>query len=419
MYGLGLMMMGIIRPEDDEDNIEKYLDFRNTISPTVDQNYFVIPTGYDAVDNKYTYIQIAKTQSLTPFFSLGQGIMDNFLRRQVGQEEIPFNKIMRNSWKAMSNNIDPTNLTTLFTTEGDSSTKVRETFGNLASRLPLAKAAFTAYAGHDFYFDQPLSADIGKVPSQLEGQTDKKIEKFYKDLALKTGFSAVRTKAFVESLITSPNTNPFVGLFYVGSDIITTDVTLQDGAKDFLGYNKEKQRFVFNEIPVINRAIRETSDFTRRLNSMNNTIDIKELDNLLLEEGELNINSTKIANEYKRQLREAKSDDEIAKIYKEAMKKAETFALENYADDVFDQQKLLTKVSNKLQNYDIDGNVWDIKETAGTSKKAQAMLIYGYYGDKALTDGNIQNSLKEAGVWSDETILYYQERVKIENEKNK
>ena len=71
--------------------------------------------------------------------------MDNFLRRQVGQEEIPFNKIMRNSWKAMSNNIDPTNLTTLFTTEGDSSTKVRETFGNLASRLPLAKAAFTAF----------------------------------------------------------------------------------------------------------------------------------------------------------------------------------------------------------------------------------------------------------------------------------
>ena len=419
MYGLGLMMMGIIRPEDDEDNIEKYLDFRNTISPTVDQNYFVIPTGYDAVDNKYTYIQIAKTQSLTPFFSLGQGIMDNFLRRQVGQEEIPFNKIMRNSWKAMSNNIDPTNLTTLFTTEGDSSTKVRETFGNLASRLPLAKAAFTAYAGHDFYFDQPLSADIGKVPSQLEGQTDKKIEKFYKDLALKTGFSAVRTKAFVESLITSPNTNPFVGLFYVGSDIITTDVTLQDGAKDFLGYNKEKQRFVFNEIPVINRAIRETSDFTRRLNSMNNTIDIKELDNLLLEEGELNINSTKIANEYKRQLREAKNDDEIAEIYKEAMNKAESFVKENYADDIFDQQKFLTKVSNKLQNYDVDGNVWDIKETAGTSKKAQAMLIYGYYGDKALTDGNIQNSLKEAGVWSDETILYYQDRVRIENEKKK
>ena len=33
------------------------------------------------------------------------------------------------------------------------------------------------------------------------------------------------------------------------------------------------------------------------------------------------------------------------------MKKAETFALENYADDVFDQQKLLTKVSNKLQNF--------------------------------------------------------------------
>lgn len=57
---------------------------------------------------------------------------------------------------------------------------------------------------------------------------------------------------------------------------------------------KEKERFVFNEIPVINRAIRETSDFTRRLNSMNNTIDSKELDNLLLEEGELNINSTNI-----------------------------------------------------------------------------------------------------------------------------
>lgn len=438
MYGLGLMLMSIIRPDDEKDNIENYLDFRSTLSPTVRRNYFAIPTKYDAIDNKYTYIQIAKTQSMTPFLTVTEGVMDNFLKLQVGKEEISFKEIItdawramantvtdkgdktiRNSFEAMSNNIDPTNLTTLFTTEGDLATKTRETFGKVASRLPLIKAAFTAWSGHDFYFDQPLSPDIDTVVSSLEGQNDKKVEQFYKDLALKTGYSAVRTKAFVESLITSPNTNLFVGFFYAGADIITTDVDFKDGMKDFLGYNKDKQRFVFNEIPAINRIMRESSDFTRTLNSMDKNVDKEELNNLLYEGGELLVNSTKIANKYLRPLREAKTDQEIAEIYNKAMDEAEKYALENYGDDVFDQKTLLTKVSNKLQNFNIDGNAWDIKEESKGIKKVQALLIYAFYKDKALTDGNIQNSLKEAGVWSDETILYYQERVKIENEKNK
>ena len=86
---------------------------------------------------------------------------------------------------------------------------------------------------------------------------------------------------------------------------------------------------------------------------------------------------------------------------------------------MYDQKTLLTKVSNKLQNFNIDGNAWDIKEESKGIKKAQALLIYGFYKDKALTDPQIQNSLKEAGVWSKETILYYEDRVRIESEKNK
>lgn len=35
-----------------------------------------------------------------------------------------------------------------------------------------------------------------------------------------------------------------------GADIITTDVDFKDGMKDFLGYNKDKRRFVFNEIQL-------------------------------------------------------------------------------------------------------------------------------------------------------------------------
>ena len=74
-------------------------------------------------------------------------------------------------------------------------------------------------------------------------------------------------------MVTSPTTNPFVGIFYAGSDAIFTDVTAKEAIRDFFGYNKQKDKWMFREAPAINRAIKETSDFSRQLNQATDTSD--------------------------------------------------------------------------------------------------------------------------------------------------
>lgn len=56
--------------------------------------------------------------------------------------------------------------------------------------------------------------------------------------------------------------------------------------------------------------------------------------------------------------------------------KLKNFTLENCGDDVFDQKTLLTKVSNKLQNFNIDGTAWDIKEESKGIKKVGITNIW-------------------------------------------
>ena len=59
-------------------------------------------------------------------------------------------------------------------------------------------------------------------------------------------------------------------MFYAGSDAIFTDVTAKEAIRDFFGYNKQKDKWMFREAPAINRAIKETSDFSRQLNQAEN-----------------------------------------------------------------------------------------------------------------------------------------------------
>ena len=70
----------------------------------------------------------------------------------------------------------------------------------------------------------------------------------------------------------------------------------------------------------------------------------------------------------------------------------------------------MDRAITKLQNYDTDGRVWDIKYSAENNPEAQAFLIYSYFGDIQQNEDSerIIRSLKSAGLTSNSIMSYYQ-----------
>ena len=417
-FGIGLYFIGAIRPDDEDEDketlINNYLDFRESLTPEQKKNYFALPVGYNKADNSYEVLLVAKSQPLTPLFVLSEEISENILKRQVGKEEKSMNDIIASMGRAFSDNIDPTSLSTLFTGKGKTfADNVKTTAGKLASRNPFFKGVATALTGYDFYFNQPLQDTTSGKLSKFEGQSSNRVEQFYKDFGLASNFSPVRTKAFIESLITSPTTNPFVGLFYAGSDAIFTDVTVKEAIKDFFGYNKQKNKWMFREMPAINRAIKETSYFSRQLNQAENIKTDDEYIKALEETEYMRMKSDEIISEYLDKARNAQYQDEADDFVKQGLEVALIYAKDKYKDDPIRGKQFMDRAITKLQNYDTDGRVWDIKYSAENNPEAQALLIYSYFGDIEQNDDSerIIRSLKAAGLTSNSVMSYYQKIV--------
>jgi len=77
--------------------------------------------------------------------------------------------------------------------------------------------------GIDGYTGNVLDWDRGKIPEELEGRYNKNVEQFYKEIGDQVGYSPVRMKSAVESFITTPSTNPYVGLGYAAGELIAAD----------------------------------------------------------------------------------------------------------------------------------------------------------------------------------------------------
>ena len=422
-FGIGLYFMGVIRPDDEDENketlINNYLDFRESLTPEQKKNYFTLPVGYNKADKSYEVLLIAKSQPLTPLFILSEEVSENILKRQVGKKEKPIEDIISSMGRAFSDNIDPTSLSTLITGNGRTfAENVKTTAGKLASRNPVFKGVATSLSGYDFYFNQPLQDTQSGKLTKFEGQSSNRVEQFYKDFGLASDFSPVRTKAFIESIVTSPTTNPYLGLFYAGSDAMFTDVTIREAVKDFLGYNKQKGKWMFRETPVINRAIKETSDFSRQLNKLDESVKDDKYVKALEETEYMRMESDKIVSEYVDKAKNAQYQDEADAFVRQGLEASLEYVQDKYKDDPIRGKQFMDRAINKLRNYDTIGTVWDIKYRAENNPEAQAILIYSYFGDIQQNEDSerIMRSLKTAGLTSSSIMSYYQ---KILEENNK
>jgi hypothetical protein len=192
---------------------EIYFETLKGVSPYDLRNYYIFPKGTKDSNGNWEYWRIAKAQSLSPFINTSE----HFLRKfYADMHDIEYKQDFgKELWETVNMNVLPIG------------TDLKSTIG----RVPLVDA-YVASLGIDAYTGNPLDWKRGKIPAELEGLNNDKVENFYKELGEAVGYSPVRMKSMLESFITTPSTNPYVGVAYMGAEYIT-DGTKKDMLKDF------------------------------------------------------------------------------------------------------------------------------------------------------------------------------------------
>ena len=364
--GLSLFLIASSKGDDDEDKTahEIYLDAMAGVSKYQKSKYMNIVTGEKNEDGQYRVIKIAKAQELSPVISVTDDITENMIRGVIGKEPKSNETIIKNAMFSLKNNVLPIDVT--------------NPFGTIV-RNPVAKAWLTYQTGYDFFRDQPLAMGLEANPAPYEGLDMKSVENFYKDLGPKYGLSPVRSKAFVESLITTPDTNPFVGIIYGGAEAMSSN-------KDAKSIGEDLANNIYKSTGK--RIVSYTSDFNRNLEAKQKLE--KQIDEIKLKDAILK-SEIKLA-----------SDRFIAKdITKEQL-------MDEFKDlDPFDKKRALMKIRDKKMMKNVESNIIDIKYEK--SAKVKALMIQNYYGnilDKSDDSKEVIIQMKKAGNILTPEVIY-------------
>ncbi|MCL1656819.1 hypothetical protein M2T79_09435 [Elizabethkingia miricola] len=364
VLGMHLMInfiMGLIRPPEKEDEPvnKSYADFLDGISPSQKMNYWNIPVGWDKEEKQWKVLRIAKAQQLIPISILFEGAYEDHIRSSVGMTK---RGSIKNTWKnftkALGDNIDPTHLASALEDPSKSQSYFDAAFKLIGSN-PASKGLTQYYTGYDTFREQPLSFDIGKVSRKYEGADKANVEDFYKELGKALDDSPVRLKALVESIITSPQTNPFVGIMYGGADAIVTDVDA-----------KKRAGVIYDSF--IKRILSETSDFNRQLNKK--ALVQEQLDKNTDEYGETRNKAKQILNKYG-------SVNQLLKNEKSLIAD-----IEGYSKDPVIQKDLVNRIKSLVKKDGISSMVFDVKYGTNNNVKNKALLIYTYAEGMSATE---------------------------------
>jgi hypothetical protein len=220
----------------------------------------------------------------------------------------------------------------------------------------MIKAILTYQTGYDFFREEPLSMKLESKPAPYEGMDMKSVEGFYKKLGSSAGLSPVRSKAFVESLITTPSTNPFIGFLYGGAEAMTSDKEAKE-----IGSNLVKNL----KRSTVKRLVSYTSDFNRNLDTQNKLND--KIEEIKLKDAILNSEIKEISDEF--------ISDKISE---------KKFVSELKDLNEFDRRRAFNKAKDRKKLKNIDANIIDIKYEKDAEIKA--LMIKSYYGN--ILDGS-------------------------------
>jgi hypothetical protein len=350
--------MFMLAGDDDEPEEEKgktsdkkYIEFIEGVSQETRDKYHLIPTKKRDEKGNRIANKIAKEQLLIPYYNLVETLIENRIRVRAGYKEIGWDKIGEKLYKDISQyNLSMAEPSTDIPVLSQAEMVV----GKLKD-IPLFKAGVSAYAGYDLYRNKPLDK-YAKITA-LEGMSNPQVEDFYKHLGSQLGISPIRTKSAIESMITSPQSNPYLATGYEVMDYAFTDKSMENlgsGVKEMLLKG------------VKNRATTKSTEYTRAENLLSDSKN-EQINAMLKEEA--------IRQLYKDKAQEVIAGEVTAE---EVLKELEGqySGDANYRSYV---KSFRTAIKTSLRSEGADGMMQRIKREK--SPGAKAIMIREIYGD--------------------------------------
>jgi hypothetical protein len=390
------LAMFMLAGDDDEPEEEagkpveiKYIEFMQGISEETRSKYYLIPTkNRDEKGNRIAY-KIAKDQFMIPYTNFVETLIENRIRVRSGKyKEIGWDKMGSRLYK----DIVQYNLSLERpTTNSVILTPLEMTVGKLKS-VPLFKAGVAAYAGYDLYRDKPL--DKYAKSNALEGMDNPQVEDFYKQLGAQWKISPIRTKSAIESMITSPQSNPYLATGYEVMDYALTDKSMSSlgsGVKEMLLKGLK------------NRTTTKSTEWTRTENLLQDTKD-QQFDAMLKEEA-----TRQLFKDKAEEIFDEKITDK-AKLYKKYSEAKKELKLQYGDDPNYDsyRKSFKTKFTQLKKAAETDAVMEKIKKEK--SPGARAIMIEQVYGDiNSPENAKLKLKLKKNGVINSATKKYLNE----------
>ena len=403
VFGLMAGMFSLFDDDDDEKgSMEKIIEAYSRITPTQRANSWniVLPNkvakflGFTLPDKKdigeYYVLKIAKTQALSPLlYTVEEGFL-NVAKLSLGKQQRSYLDIGKEAKNIANNNLLPFELA-----------NPTDMINSLVSKNFLGKAYITSVFGYDTYRKEKLSADIDQVPRGAEGLGNPNVEDFYKDFGKATGYSPVRTKAIVEGLITSPQTNPYVMATYTGLNVATNAMSKED--KEVISDK------MVNDLKrmATGRLISQTSQYAKSLSTStkNNKEKFEEVDYAYAERRAM-----------VKELSTGLANGTMTKEY--ADQKVNDLKLTpNETKNLFNQ------INERLANKNVDSELFSIKYDRTSAEGKALRLIEAYPNINLVTDRTpealeIKAQIKQiGGIATDDVNTYYKKLIKEREEK--
>ena len=378
---MALSAISYFRDDEDEEvkkmsNAEIYFETLRGVSEYDLQNYFIVPLGYKDDNGEWVYSRIAKAQSLSPLINAAEyGIRKRLAKESGVLYDQNLGRILKNTTE---NNILPIKLNPI----------------DVVASTPIGNATLAWY-GIDGYTGNPLSWDRGRIPKELEGLVDDRVEPMFKEMGTSLNVSPVRLQEVTEAYITTPSTNPYVGMMYGLGNYVSSDVTAEETTDNL----KKEMKKSFT-----NRMIKSTSQYNKitkiKENVSKEVIEIYR-ENILLED-----ESREIIRKYKKDKDKDVLKKDIKDLVKSKPKKSKQIM--KWFDSEINKKSLSPLVSSlKFE----------------PNKEVRALILAERYGNSLLNhrslkdnDKKVFGSLIKEKVLDTETYRHYMKLVKTKKD---
>jgi len=374
-FSLALLMKRL-KDDDEEDKVS---DILNSVSVYEKSNYHIFFTGKKDEKGEYEYYRIKKL----PFVAVLSTSMEQLVYKQMLKS------------KGINYEMDEKAISTSFASSLpiaiDISGSVPDAAMSLLSRNPAFSSLIALAANYDTFTKEQIFREPKgkKIKESAKGALDERVDQVYKDAGKVLNLSPKKLKVAIEKIVTSPGTNPMVGIFHSAYEGI---------------FSSESNKKVFEEIQKAGEDLIGNSVKKLKRSTNKNILKYSKEDQ-----------QEKIIMEYDTELYNKERDmyNKINEIY-DSGEEMDSKQLEEMVRERFDDMSFQTyynKYMKFAQNRDTDRQILDIMYEQNPER--QAMLLTLKYGESL--DEEEMKDLEKAAMYSGrrlgrKTMYYYKQK---------